>query len=68
MTQQKFTLTCPQCGGTRFKAPSAKPGPDDPLTCASCGTSFTLGAVKERIERETRAALEERMRDQLKPE
>lgn len=67
MTTEKFTLTCPQCGGTRFKAARAKPGDDDPLTCAGCGTSFTLRSVKERIERETRAAITERIGDQLKP-
>jgi len=67
MSPPRFSLTCPQCGGTKFKAMSAKPGPDDPLICSGCGTSITLGAVKERIERETCAAVEERMRDQLKP-
>ncbi|MEI6634348.1 MAG: hypothetical protein WCP22_11110 [Chlamydiota bacterium] len=61
MTTEKFTLTCPQCGGTKFKATTAKPGPDTPLTCAGCGTSITLGAVKERIEQKARAAIEASM-------
>lgn len=65
--QEKFTLRCPQCGGTRFKAPSPKPGPDDPLTCAGCGTTLRLGEEKARIEREARAAIEERLRDRLEP-
>lgn len=58
MTTEKFTLTCPQCGSTKFKATTANPGPDDPLACAACGTSITLGAVKARIERKARAAIE----------
>jgi len=66
MTSEKFTLTCTQCGGTKFTAASAKPGPDDPLTCAHCGTVIQLGAVKARIEAETKAAITDRMRDQLK--
>jgi uncharacterized Zn finger protein len=66
MTTEKFTLKCPQCGGTTFRAPTAKPGPDDPLTCAGCGTALSVGAVKARIEREAKAAIEDRLRDHLK--
>ena len=64
MTQIKFTLKCPQCGATRFKAASAKPGPNDPVTCAQCGTIVDLAAEKQRLEKEARAAAEERLRDQ----
>ena len=64
MTQMKFTLRCPQCGSTRFKASSPKPGPDDPVTCAQCGTRVDLAAEKKRLEQEARAAVEERLRDQ----
>jgi len=67
MSQEKFTLRCPQCGGTKFSAGGAKPCPGDTLTCAGCGTSVNLAEVKARVERETRAAIEERLRDQLKP-
>jgi hypothetical protein len=51
MTQIKYTLKCPQCGGTRFKAATAKPGPNDPVTCADCGTSIDLAAEKRRLEK-----------------
>jgi hypothetical protein len=68
MTAEKFTLKCPQCGGTKFTATTVKPGPDDPLMCAGCGAAITLSAVKARIEREARAAMEDRLGDQLKPE
>jgi ribosomal protein S27AE len=64
MTQIKFTLKCPQCGGTRFKATTQKPGPNDAVTCAQCGTSVDLAAEKKRLEQEARAAVEERLRDQ----
>lgn len=63
MTQIKFTLKCPQCGGTRFKAASAQPGPNDPVTCAQCGASLDLAAEKQRLEQEARAAVEERLRN-----
>ncbi len=63
MTTQKFTLKCPSCGDTRFQAKSAKPGPDDPLTCAGCGATIRLGEEKARLEREARAAAEGRLRD-----
>ena len=68
MPQEKFKLKCPQCGSTQFKAPSPKPGPDDPLICTACNTTITIGEMKVRIEREARAAIEERFRDQIKPE
>jgi len=68
MTTDKFTLKCTQCGGTKFKAASASPGPTDPLTCAHCGTIIQLGAVKARVEQEARAAIADRLRQQLKPE
>ena len=64
MTQIKFTLKCPQCGSTRFKAATAKPGPDDPVTCAQCGTHIDIAAEKKRLEAEARAAVEERLRGQ----
>lgn len=64
MTQIKFTLKCPICGGTKFQAPSATPGPDDPLTCAACGKKISLGKEKERLEAEARRAVEERLRSQ----
>jgi len=67
MSQQKFTLQCPQCGGSRFRASSPKPSPDDPLTCSQCGATVVLREVKERLEREARAAVEERLRNQVKP-
>ena len=67
MSQQKFTLQCPQCGSARFTAPSPTPGPDDPLTCSQCGTTVVLREVKERLEREARASVEERFRNQAKP-
>ena len=63
MTQIKFTLKCPQCGGTRFKAATAKPGPNDPVTCGECGTSIDLAAEKQRLEREARAAVEDQLRN-----
>jgi ribosomal protein S27AE len=62
MTQIKFTLKCPQCGSTRFKASTPKPGPDDPVTCAQCGTTVNLAAEKKRLENEARAAVEDRLR------
>jgi ribosomal protein S27AE len=64
VTQIKFTLKCPQCGGTRFKAATAQPGPNDPVTCAQCGTIVDLAAEKQRLEKEARRAVEERLRDQ----
>jgi hypothetical protein len=67
MSAGQFTLKCTMCGGTKFKAVSAKPGPDDPLTCSSCGTVIKLGAVKARIESEAKTAIADRLRDQLKP-
>ena len=62
MTQIKYTLKCPQCGSTKFKATTAKPGPNDPVTCAECGTSIDLAAEKKRIEAEARAAVEEKLK------
>ena len=50
MAQIKFTLKCPQCGSTRFKATTRKPGPNDPVTCAQCGTVLDLAAEKKRLE------------------
>jgi len=64
MAQIKFTLKCPQCGGTQFKATTRKPGPNDAVTCAQCGTVLDLAAEKKRLEEEARAAAEERLRDQ----
>ena len=64
MNPMKITLRCPQCGSTRFKATSAKPGPDDPVTCAQCGSRIDLAAEKKRLEKEARAAVEERLRNQ----
>jgi ribosomal protein S27AE len=64
MTQIKFTLKCPQCGGTRFKGATAKPGPNDPVTCVQCGTIVDLAAEKQRLEKEARRAVDERLRDQ----
>lgn len=63
MTQVKYTLKCPQCGGTRFKAASAKPGPTDPVTCTQCGTTVTLAEEKKRLEAEARTAVEERLKN-----
>jgi len=62
MTAIKYTLKCPSCGGTKFKAATPKPGPDDSITCAQCGTSINLAAEKKRLEDEARAAVEERLR------
>ena len=64
MTQIKFTLKCPQCGSTKFKAATPKPGLGEAVICAVCGTSVNLGAEKKRLEDEARAAVEERLRDQ----
>jgi len=58
----KLKLECPNCGGVQFKAASPKPGPKDPLTCAACGTIVRQDEVKARLEREARAAVEERLR------
>jgi ribosomal protein S27AE len=66
MTQMKFTLSCPKCGSTRFQANSPKPGPDDLVTCAQCGTCVDLAVEKRRLEQEAGAAVEERLRDQSK--
>lgn len=63
---ESFTLKCPQCGGTEFSAASTAPGPDDPLTCAHCGTVLKLGAVTQRIDREVRASILDRLRGILK--
>jgi len=62
MTQIKYTLKCPQCGSTKFTATTAKPGPNDPVTCAGCGTSIDLAAEKKRIEKEAREGVEEKLR------
>ena len=62
MSRIQFTLKCPQCGSTKFKATTAKPGPDEPVTCAQCGTTVNLAAEKKRLEAEARAAIEERLR------
>ena len=64
MTQIKFTLKCPQCGSTKFKASGPKPGPDATVACAECGTSVNLAAEKKRLEDEARAAVEERLRNE----
>lgn len=63
---ESFTLKCPQCGGTNFQASSATPGPNDPLSCAQCGTVLQLGAVSARIEREVKASVFDRLRGLLK--
>lgn len=63
---ESFTLKCPQCGGTEFSAASTTPGPNDPLTCAHCGTVLQLGAVTQRIEREVKASVLDRLRGILK--
>ena len=62
MTKMKFTLKCPQCSSTRFKATVPKPGPNDPVTCVQCGTTLDLASEKKRLEDEARAAIEERLR------
>jgi len=64
MTQMKFSLRCPQCDSTKFKASSPKPGPNDPVLCAQCSTTIDLAAEKKRLEQEARAAVEERLRPQ----
>ena len=61
MAQIKFTLKCPQCGSTQFKATTPKPGPADPVVCAQCGTRVDLAAEKKRLEAEARAAVEEEL-------
>jgi predicted nucleic acid-binding Zn-ribbon protein len=65
VSQIKLTLRCPQCGGTKFKAPSPNPGPNASLTCAQCGTTIDLAAEKKRLEDEARPAVEERLRGEL---
>lgn len=65
MSQIKFTLKCPQCGSTKFKAASPNPGPSATVTCAQCGTTIDLAAEKKRLENEARAAAEERLRVEL---
>jgi ribosomal protein S27AE len=64
MSQIKFTLKCPQCGSTKFKASTPKPGPGDTVTCIQCGSSIDLATEKKRLEDEARAAAEERLRNQ----
>ncbi len=64
MTEIKYTLKCPQCGSTKFKATSAKPAPTDAVTCAQCGTAINLAAEKQRLEAEARAAVEQRLKGQ----
>jgi predicted Zn finger-like uncharacterized protein len=65
MSQIEYTLKCPQCGSTRIKATSAKPGPNDPVTCAQCGTTINLAEEKKRLEAEARIAVEERLKSPL---
>jgi hypothetical protein len=67
VTTEKFTLRCSNCGGTKFRAAAAKPGPDDPVTCAACGATVRLGDLKARLEEQARKAIEERLRGRLKP-
>jgi len=62
MAEIKYTLKCPQCGSTKFKASSATPGPNDRVTCAQCGTGIDLGAEKKRLQKEAREAIEQRLR------
>ncbi len=62
MTQIKFTLKCPICGGTKFQAARATPGSDDSITCSACGKKINLAVEKERLEQEARRAVEERLR------
>jgi uncharacterized Zn finger protein len=68
VTTEKFTLRCSNCGSTKFRAATAKPGPDDPVTCAACGAVVRLGDLKARLEEEARKAVEDRLRGRLKPE
>ena len=63
---ESFTLKCPQCGGTKFQATSPAPGPNDPLTCAHCGTVIEIGAVTKRIEQEVKTTVADRFRSLLK--
>ncbi len=65
MTQIQYTLKCPQCGSTKFKATSAKPGPGDTVLCAQCGTAIDLAKEKARIEAEAKAAIEARLKGGL---
>ena len=62
MAQIKFTLKCPQCGSTKFKSSSGTPGPSDSVVCTQCGTTVNLATEKERLEKEARAAVEQRLR------
>ena len=62
MSQIKYTLQCPQCGSAKFKASTPKPGPGDTVTCAQCGNAIDLGAEKQRLESEAKAAVEERLK------
>jgi cytochrome c-type biogenesis protein CcmH/NrfF len=62
MTEIKFTLSCPVCGGSKFTAGSPNPAPDATLTCVACGKKLNLADEQRRIEAETRRAVEERMR------
>lgn len=60
MTEIKYTLKCPQCGGTKFKATSAKPRPSDTVTCARPGRhlpghGLSLGAAGGRPRQHLRA-------------
>jgi transcription initiation factor TFIIIB Brf1 subunit/transcription initiation factor TFIIB len=63
MAPIKFTLKCPNCGGTKFRASSPKPSPSDSVICAQCGTVVDLAAEKKRLEDEVRDAVEQRLRD-----
>lgn len=62
MTEMKFTLQCPVCGGTKFQAPSKTPAPNDPITCSACGKKINLAEEKQRLEEEARRAIEQRLR------
>ena len=44
-----LTAPCPVCGTTRFEAPGSAPGPEDILTCQSCGTKLSYAFLQSRM-------------------
>ena len=63
MSQIKFTLRCPKCANTKFKAQSGTATPSSVVVCSACGATVDLAAEKERLAQEARAAVEVRLRD-----
>jgi hypothetical protein len=41
-------IACPVCAASRFEAATSAPGPDDILTCQSCGTKLSYAFLHAR--------------------